>query len=269
LRAAHQILDAHPLLLDDPIAVQLLGKEAEQRIREGVERYLAPEGLALRSHVVLRSRYAEDRLSSSLQRGVSQYVIVGAGFDTFALRQPEWAAPLRIIEIDHAATQAIKRSCIAASGLKHPGNVVLADIDLERESLLDGMLRHGVVLSRPTFFSWLGVTMYLTEVAINETLRIMAAFPAGSEVVLSFLQPATIDTERALAARSRLTKLVADSGEPFTSYFDEQTMETKLRQVGFVSVEFLTSEIALSRYFQHSSTALPPPRRVGIVAAIR
>jgi len=268
LRAAHQILDGPRLLLSDPYALRLLGKGAELRIREGIARYQTPEGLALRSHVVLRSRYAEDRLSASMQRGVSQYVVVGAGFDTFALRQPHWATSLKIVEVDHSATQQAKRAQIADSGLTLPGNVRLADIDFERESLLEGMLRHGIVPSQPTLFSWLGVTMYLTESAIDETLRSMAAFAPGSEVVLTFMQPTATDSGPAADGRSRLAGVVAESGEPFVSFFDEQALEAKLRGVGFSTVEFLTPEVAQSRYFQNSDTKLPPPRRTGIASAI-
>src|ERR1019366_5126673 len=96
LRAAHQLLDAAPKILDDPIAVRLLGEDASRKICESAERYQKPEAKALRSHVVLRSRFAEDRLAAAVQRGVSQYVILGAGFDTFALRQPQWANSLEV-----------------------------------------------------------------------------------------------------------------------------------------------------------------------------
>lgn len=153
LRAAHQIFDGTPLLLDDPVALKLLGSVAEQRIRRGVDRYRTPEAMTLRSHVVLRSRYAEDRLSVAVKRGVSQYVIIGAGFDTFALRQPQWANSLKVIEVDHPSSQAAKRSRIAEAGMKIPTNLVFADIDFEHESLLEGLLRHGVTSTdEPIFF---------------------------------------------------------------------------------------------------------------------
>jgi methyltransferase (TIGR00027 family) len=269
LRAAHQLLDGPSLLLSDPTALPLLGKGAKERIRAGITRYQTPEGIALRSHLVLRSRYAEDRLSASIKRGVSQYVIVGAGFDSFALRQPDWAGSLKIIEVDHSTTQQAKRQQVAASGITIPANVLFADIDFERESLLDGLLRYGVTPSKPTLFSWLGVTMYLTELAIESTLRSMATFAPGSEVVLDFMQPPLDDTDADLNARSRLTGLVAESGEPFISFFDEAKLGEKLRILGFQTVEFLTPEIAMSRYFQQPGTQLPPPRRTGIVSAMR
>ena len=269
LRAAHQLLDARPLILDDPVAVRLLGNGAEQRIRDGVERYQTPEALALRSHVVLRSRFAEDRLSAAVRRGVVQYVIVGAGFDTFALRQPQWAKSLKVIEVDHLSSQDAKRSRIAEAGMQIPANVHFADIDFERESLRDGLLRNGVSTIEPTLFSWLGVTMYLSEAAIDATLGSMATFPAGSEAVITFLQPPSRDSRASRPEPSRLAHLVAESGEPFVSYFGEAAFREKLLAAGFSSVEFLTPETAYSRYFQGRRTNLPPPKRTGVAAALR
>jgi len=110
LRAAHQLLDAPPRILEDPLAVTLLGPAAAQRISDTRGSYQTPERLLLRAHVVLRSRFAEDRLAAAVHRGVTQYILLGAGFDTFALRQPPWARPLRICEVDHAGTQYTKRN---------------------------------------------------------------------------------------------------------------------------------------------------------------
>src|SRR5919199_5805341 len=100
MRAAHQLLDAPPRILEDPLAVRLLGPTAVQRINATMERYQTPERRALSAHVVLRSRFAEDQLAVAVHRGVTQYILLGAGFETFALRQPVWALPLRILEVD-------------------------------------------------------------------------------------------------------------------------------------------------------------------------
>jgi len=182
LRAAHQLLEAKPLLFDDPVALPLLGPDALQLIQDTADKYRTPEMLALRSHVVLRSRFTEERLAAAVSRGITQYVILGAGFDTFALRQPSWAHILKIIEVDHSGTQTMKRSYIATAGLAMPDNVDFANIDFEHESLLDGLLRYGVSMDEPTFFSWLGVTMYLQKDAIDAVLRSVAMFPAESEI---------------------------------------------------------------------------------------
>ena len=269
MRAAHQILDSQPLLLEDAIAVQLLGKEAAQKIREQAERYQRPLERALRSHVVLRSRYAEDQLFTAVQRGVSQYVIVGAGFDTFSLRQPQWANDLVIVEVDHPGTQALKRSRIADAGLSTPGNVKFAAIDFERETLAEGLRRNDVSTARETFFSLLGVTMYLTEAAIDETLRAMADFPPGSQTVLTFSQPPIQHSEISQVVAARLAKRVESVGEPFISCFEPEAFRSKLRAAGFTDVDLLSPVEAHTRYFLHGHMDLPSPKRLGFASAIR
>jgi len=259
MRAAHQLLDPPPRILEDPVAVAVLGPGAEQRIREVAARSQAPEGRALRAHMVLRSRFAEDRLAVAVSRGVTQYVILGAGFDTFAVRQPAWAQQLRILEVDHAGTQELKRAHLAAAGLVLPPNAGFASIDFEREALRDGLLRQGISPSQRTFFSWLGVTMYLPTAAIDAVLRSVAEFPEGSEIVLTFASAS--DTPRAVAERA------AHIGEPWLSFFEPAEMRGKLLAAGFTSVELLAPSVAQERYFRGSS--LPSPQRTTIAAAVR
>jgi methyltransferase (TIGR00027 family) len=261
LRAAHQVLDAPPHILEDPLAVTLLGTSAGPRIRAGAEHYQTPERRGLRAHVVLRSRFAEDRLEESMERGVGQYVILGAGFDTFALRQLPWAKGLRILEVDQPATQEMKRAQIAEAGLVMPVNASFAAIDFERESLRDGLRRSSVSLETATFFSWLGVTMYLNEDAIDAVLHTVAAFPAGSEIVLTFSSPG--------GPPSLLAQRAATYGEPWISYLEPDEIEKKLRGAGFSKVEFLTASEAEARYFRDRPQDLPIPKRTGIVCARR
>jgi methyltransferase (TIGR00027 family) len=261
MRAAHQLLDAPPLIFDDPVAALLLGAAAVRRITETAESYRTPERLALRAHVVLRSRFAEDRLAAAVRRNVTQYVVLGAGFDTFALRQPAWAQGLRIFEVDHSGTQEMKRSRIAAAGLTVPKNAVFASIDFERESLRDGLQRHQVSLEEPTFFSWLGVTMYLEEDAIDAVLRSVAAFPSGSEIVLTF-------APRAGDSPSPFDERAATLGEPWVSHFEPNVLEAKLRHAGFSDVEFLSSAWAEAHYFRQRPGDLPVPTRTNLVCAV-
>ncbi|MGD0820968.1 MAG: class I SAM-dependent methyltransferase [Desulfomonilia bacterium] len=261
LRAAHQLFETRPRILDDPVALSLLGPAALQRIKDTADHYRTPEGLALRAHVVLRSRFAEDRLAAAVLRGITQYVILGAGFDTFALRQPPWAQALKIFEVDHPGTQTMKRSHLAAAGLAMPQNTAFADIDFEHESLLDGLLRYHVSMDEPTFFSWLGVTMYLKEDAIDAVLRSVATFPAGSEIVLTFVRPPG-DSPSPLARRT------AGLGEPWVSYFEPDVLEVKLRGLGFARVEFLSPEEAEVRYFRQHPEDLPVPKQTNILCAV-
>jgi methyltransferase (TIGR00027 family) len=262
LRAAHQLLESKPFLFDDPVALPLLGPEGLKLIQDTADNYRTPEMLALRAHVVLRSRFTEDRLTAAVSRGITQYVILGAGFDTFALRQPPWAKNLKIIEVDHSGTQTMKRSYINAAGLTMPGNAVFADIDFERESLLDGLLRHNISMDKPTFFSWLGVTMYLREDAVDAVLRSVARFPVDSEIVLTFLTQSS-DSPSPLAQR------VANLGEPFVSYFEPDALEAKLLGAGFSKVEFLTPAEAEAQYFRQRPKDLPVPKQINILCAVR
>jgi methyltransferase (TIGR00027 family) len=263
LRAAHQLLDAEPLILKDPVALVLLGPDAEKRIKESVERYSSPQAKALRAHVVLRSRYAEDRLESSMQRGIRRYILVGAGFDTFAIRRPAWATHLRIVEVDHPDTQRLKRGKLSQAGIPVPGNVVFAGVDFENESLDGGLIRNGIRNDEPTFFSWLGVTMYLTEPAIDATLKCMASYPAGSEAVITFRQPPSVQS----SASSQLADRVSEAGEPFVSHFTPEKFRGKLIEAGFVKVEFLTPARS-ARYFHGKENSLPNPERIAIASAM-
>ena len=260
MRAVHQLFDAPPRILEDPLVVRLLGPAALQRITNMADSYQTPERRALRAHVVLRSRFAEDRLAAAVLRGVTQYVVLGAGFDTFALRQPAWAQALKILEVDHGETQHMKRSRLAAAGLTMPANAGLANIDFEHESLCDGLLRYHVSLDEPTFFSWLGVTMYLKEDAIDAVLRSVVAFPAGSEMVLTFAPPGD--------SPSPFDQRAASLGEPWVSYFEPDVLEAKLRGAGFSKVEFLSPAEAEARYFRQRPADLPVPKRTNVLSAM-
>ena len=231
-------------------------------IQDTADNYRSPEMLALRTHVVLRSRFTEDRLAAAVSRGITQYVILGAGFDTFALRQPLWAKNIKIIEVDHSGTQTVKRSYLDKTGLTMPENAIFADIDFEHESLREGLLRHNISMNEPTFFSWLGVTMYLKEDAIDAVLRSVAMFPAGSEIVLTFRRSPD-------ESPSPLSQSVANLGEPWVSFFEPEALEAKIRDTGFSKVEFLTPAEAEARYFRHRPKDLPVPKQINILSAVR
>jgi methyltransferase (TIGR00027 family) len=263
LRAAHQLIDAPPPILDDPVIVRLLGVEIDPHDPANIERYQSGPARALRSHVVLRSRFAEDALRAAVERGVAQYVLLGAGLDTFAYRQRVWAHGLRIVEVDHPSSQADKRRLLASANIAIPANVRYADIDFEHETLADGLRRCGVDFAQKTFFSWLGVTMYLTRDAIDAVLATLGAFPVGSQVVLTFAQPPGPDDQGARFIAER----AAAAGEPWISYFAPAEIESVLREHGFADVRFLTRDDAMRQYYADRRDDLLPPRRISIVSA--
>jgi methyltransferase (TIGR00027 family) len=156
LRAAHQLLDAPPAF-EDPLALRILGPRVAAAIVEDPQRAGAPA--SLRALVSLRSRHAEQALADAVGRGVRQYVVLGAGLDTFAYRNPFGARGLRVFEVDHPATQRWKRERLAEAGIEVPVRASFAPVDFERDTLADGLARAGFDADAPAFFSLLGVTV--------------------------------------------------------------------------------------------------------------
>src|SRR3982074_2029576 len=159
-RAAHQLYDAPPLILDDPIAVPILGTTYSGELCRTPTRPDRPFSVALRAFLVARSRYAEDTLARAIAQGVTQYVLLGAGLDTFAHRDPY--PHLRIFEVDHPATQQWKRELLETGSLPAPANLTYVPVDFEREWLPEQLYSAGFNPQVPTFFAWLGVVPYLT-----------------------------------------------------------------------------------------------------------
>jgi methyltransferase (TIGR00027 family) len=186
-------------------------------------------------------------------------VLLGAGLDTFAYRQPEWAHGLRVVEVDHPGTQGAKRRALAAAGIEIPPNVRFADIDFERETLAQGLARCGVHTAKPTFFSWLGVTMYLTREAIEATLRTVLSFPKRSGIVFTYAHTDSMN--------SRMATGSASAGEPWVSYFTPDELGAMLQGLGFSDVTFLAREEAERRYYANRTDGFAAPPRVSIVAA--
>jgi methyltransferase (TIGR00027 family) len=256
LRAAHQLVDAEPRVLDDPVVLKLLGIETLDTIREDRARYQTPGALALRSHIVLRSRYAEDRLAQAVARGVTQYVILGAGLDTFAYRQPAWARELRIFEIDRLAMQEQKKERLSLSRVFVPDNVIFASIDFEREKLADTLAKHGLDLGKPTFFSWLGVTMYLENQTVFDTLRFIHEMSPENGIVFDYTVPRHLLNTMGKLILDAIMKRVAAAGEPFRGFFAPTELEAALKQIGYSHIEDLNSEAINARYFANRSDNL-------------
>jgi len=198
--------------------------------------------------VVLRSRWAEDALTAAVGRGVGQYVLLGAGFDSFIVRQPGFAAALTIFEVDLPASQAMKRERLAASGAAVPANVRFVAADLGREALADVLDRGGFERTRPAFFSWLGVTIYLPREANLATLGGVArASAAGSEIAFTYVDERALDAGRS-DAMARLREGPASLGEPWLSGFDPRTLAGTLRAVGLELIEDLDGAALTARY---------------------
>ena len=251
-RAAHQILD-RPLILDDPLALRIIGSEEASKLSASTREDAASRGM--RAFMAVRSRFAEDELANSVGSGTKQYVVLGAGLDTFACRNPH--ADLRVFEVDHPATQQWKREQLQAAGIAIPSQAVFVPIDFERETLGDALDRGGFRLQdHPAFFSWLGVVPYLSERAFEDTLNFIAAMPKPSGVVFDYGVARSALSWRERFVLDALAARVAAAGEPFQLFFEPEQLAAQLRQIGFNHVEDLGSDEINRRYFSGRADGL-------------
>ncbi|WP_317202714.1 SAM-dependent methyltransferase [Janthinobacterium sp.] len=267
LRAAHQLLDA-PLVFEDPLALTILGAAEAEALRASVAagRYRDPMSTALRTSLVVRSRLAEDEWAAAEEDGVRQYVLLGAGLDTYAYR----GAPRhdsRIFEVDLPATQNWKRARLGAAGIAEPAALRYAGIDFDRGTLAAGLADAGFRPDQPAFFAWLGVTMYLEMEDILRTLRcVVAAAAPGSAIVFDFgVDPALLEPAQRTAVQMMSAK-AAERGEPWKSYFDPQALAGMLREMGFRQVECYSAAQLSERYLAGRSDGL---RMGGVTRLVR
>jgi methyltransferase (TIGR00027 family) len=255
-RAVHQLLD-DPKVFDDPFAVRILGKESASALQANPLQYeVSPLSPYLRAFVAARSRWAEDELALGVQRGVRQYVILGAGLDTFAYRNPYPDGGLHVFEVDHPATQVWKRARLEEIGSKIPRDLTFAPVDFETQTLAEGLKGAGYDPAACTFFSWLGVTEYLTPEAVMGTLRFMGAAPAGSGVVFDYMISPSLLNASQRSHFDALERRVASAGEPWRAFFDPGLLSRDLRGMGFKHVEDQGPEEINARYFQNRKDGL-------------
>jgi methyltransferase (TIGR00027 family) len=261
-RAAHQILDS-PRVLEDPIALPILGPKSRARVEAERNQLDTLPSRYLRAFMVARSRYAEDELARAISRGASQYVVLGAGLDTFAYRNPYPESALHVFEVDHPATQAWKLQRLDAAHMAIPLSLTFAPVDFERQSLAEGLERANFQRDAITFFSWLGVTPYLTPDAMNSTLAFVASMPKGSGIVFDYAVPRESLSWFGRLAFDRIASRVAAAGEPFRLFFDPQSLAQQLKSLGFHSLEDLDTGEINARYFKDRQDKLRIDGRLG------
>ncbi len=251
-RAAHQLLD-DPRVLDDPLALRIIGAEAAEELRSS-PRENRNFSRAFRAFMAARSRYAEDQIAQAVAHGVRQCVVLGAGLDTFAFRNPH--PGLHVFEVDHPATQAWKREQLRAAEITIPPSLTFVPVDFERKILADELRQAGLRESEPAFFSWLGVTPYLTHAAFIATLSFIAKMPAGSGVVFDFAIDRRLLNPGQRIAAEALSRRVAAAGEPFQLFLDPGDLQEELKGLGFRRTEFLDREHLNARYFENRTDGL-------------
>jgi methyltransferase (TIGR00027 family) len=270
MRAIHTRLD-RPALIDDPWGDRLI--LADER-----DAMLAVAGAddldaALRAHpsygtVILRTRYAEDALAEAVARGVRQYVIVGAGMDSYGLRQPPLAHDLEIFEVDHPATQEFKVRRLSDCGIALPPGLHLVPADLSETGLDAALATSSFRPDGPAFFSWLGVTPYLTREANLATLRaISSCAPSGSELVFTYIDQGVFDPDADHGPLQEARAALASAGEPWVSGFHPAQLADDLRAAGLELVEDLGPEELHARYCADRTDGLTPSASAHVARA--
>lgn len=236
-RAYHQVAD-EPRIFTDPLAARLLGVTDAELVELDTATMDHPghagaSNQPRRMFLAARARFAEDAVAAAAGAGVRQVVILGAGLDTFAYRNPY--PDLHVFEVDHPATQTWKRERLAAAGIDLPETLTFVPVDFETQTLGKELESAGLDRSAPAVFVWLGVIFYLTADAIGSTLEYVAGQGGSSELIFDYLQPAESDEDRA-AMRARAERL-AVFGEPWFSFFAPDEIAGRLRSLGFTRIE--------------------------------
>lgn len=261
-RAAHQVLDLGAIL-NDPWAMKILGEDAQE-----VVRFQHPLASIGRLFTAARSRIAEDALARAVEGGTRQIVILGAGLDTFALRNPHGAQQIRIYEVDHPATQAWKRQRLAEAQIALPRGLVFVPVDFERDDLGGKLAAAGLQQNLPAFFTWLGVVPYLTEDAIGGTLEYVSSI-SNSEVVFDYLEPAEAFSEELRQIEKARAEQLEKMGERSATRFGPAGVAAMLRSHGFCAIEDIGFQEIAARFAGAVQGLAPGHAGVHVVHAKR
>ncbi len=254
-RAAHQVFDVPPVFRD-PLALRIVGADRKgTRAQADLRAPSRPHSASLRAFLVARSRFAEDMLATAVHAGdVSQYVLLGAGLDTFAYRNP-WPA-LRVFEVDHPDTQRWKLQLLAEGGIAVPATVAHVPVDFHGDVLADRLAASGFDKTQPAVFAWLGVVPYLTEAGFSATLGFLSSCAAGSTLVFDYGLPRHLLPPLEQLAFDSLASRVAAAGEPFQLFFEPEELHRRLNPMGWDVIEDLDRDAINTRYFSERSDGL-------------
>lgn len=263
-RALHVQVDSGPHVLTDEIGVKLVG-ENDWRSRPDMNPRFSK---AMRASVVGRARFIEDTVEEQAKRGVTQYVILGAGLDTFAQRRPEIASQLQVFEVDRPGSQAWKRKRLVETGFAIPGWLHFVPVDFESgQSWWERLIAAGFDKSRPALVVSTGVSMYLTKEANLSTLRQTAQLASGSTFAMTFmLSPDLLEPEER-SVLEFVTKKAREAGTPFLSLFSPPEILAMAQEAGFKTSRYVSSEELYQRYFAERSDGLRAGNAEGFLVA--
>jgi methyltransferase (TIGR00027 family) len=255
-RALHVEADGLPHVFEDTIGLQLVAPDEEWRSRPDMSEFTRP----FRASILARARFVEDLVAEEVARGVKQYVILGAGLDTFAQRHAELGSQLRVFEIDQPAAQEWKRRRLIDRGFGIPSYLRLVPVDFEAgDTWWERLAPAGFDATQPTVVASTGVSMYLTKDAIVATLRHIAALVHGSTLVMSFMLPIEMQDPDIRIGVERAAEGARASGTPFISFFTPSEMLTMARDLGFKEARHVSAAMLTELYFANRTDGLRPP----------
>jgi methyltransferase (TIGR00027 family) len=239
-----------------------LYSDQESALKWVIQTQIAPTLLA-------RSRYAEDMLENAIQLGVEQYVILGAGLDTFAFRKPELLKKMKVFEIDHPATQALKLSRIKSLDWEMSSSLNFISVDFSKDDLAETILKSEYDPSKLTFFSWLGVTYYLTQEEILNTFKSIASIsPKGSSIVFDYPDRDIFDPDKTTKRVQKMVEIARNIGEPMKTGYKYSEIELKLEKANFLIYEYLTPTDIEDKYFKWRIDSYHAVENINYVLAV-
>jgi methyltransferase (TIGR00027 family) len=255
-RALHVEVDSPPHVLNDEVGLKLAAPDDGWRSRPDMSPFTRP----FRASIVARARFIEDLVSEQSARGVGQYVILGAGLDTFAQRRPELGSRMVVFEIDRPGAQAWKHQRLIDLGFGVPSFLKLVPVDFEAGAAWwEQLTASGFDSRRPAVVASSGVSMYLTKDAITATLRQVAALAPGSTFVMSFMLPIELADPEVRPGIERAAAGARANGTPFVSFFTPTEMLTLARDAGFKEIQHVSAAMLAQRYFEGRTDGLRPP----------
>ncbi|GAA0970788.1 SAM-dependent methyltransferase [Acrocarpospora macrocephala] len=256
-RAAHLIVDREPFIFEDTVAHALLGDQAEELMGYHKAYGDHPILSGVRAQVTARSHYTEHRLAELAVQGLTQYVILGAGLDTFAYRSP-LVGQVTVYEVDHPTTQHWKRALLASAGITPPDNLSFVGIDFETDTLPDRLTAHGFDPNKPALVSWLGVSMYLTTPAITTTLTAIGHLAPTTELIMEYALPPAQRDEKGAAYADIAMTATAERGEPWLTFFTPEELSATLADHALDVAEHIRQQQAIpSTLWQRHDPLVP------------
>ena len=255
MRAAHSLFH-QPVVFNDPYALQLTSPTLrwifQNRFFQWLltQKFISGSLRPITAQVVSRSQYTEEKFEQAVSKGISQYVIIGAGFDSFCLRRPDFSVNLQIYEIDHPATQQIKQKRLGKILNSSLEGVEFLAVDLEKQTVPEALSDSSFLKDKRAFFSWLGTIPYLSEDAVFTVLCDLASFAAkGSEIVFDYSIPVEMWPFEERQALGRIMRLIGRRGEPIKSFFKPDAFSDEISRLGYKILENISPAEINRKYF--------------------